>query len=545
MRIASPVLGFCLMLAVVLACCCLGDVTTQAQEAATSGYSTDHIPSDSIAAFFLPVGEMISSPDLELFPIEIAQAAMVEKLGVDPLHISDVSVFVGMPGPTGPQAGAVFRMNQDYEVSDLSEQIVASSEATVIQGHEMYPVTDAPNVFLHQLDARTYLAGTSEFLVSMVEVEESVGPLPSLVSKLRRRPGLLGVAVIEPIRPMVVGGLGQVAGRMPPPLQKLARFGEWTDALLVQVNYSLMSGSFEVSAIAKDEASAGELESALNESIDFGLMVLRQQMLKEQQADPENAVNQATMKYVDRISAKYSDLIRPTRKGKTVHIKLESNIATTGVLVGLLLPAVQAAREAARRMSASNNLKQIGLAFHNHHASFQSLPDRAIRDQSGKPLLSWRVKILPFIGEEALYNEFHLDEPWDSDHNYRLLRRMPETYVDPSVPPRPGYTVFQVPVGEEAMFPVNGTRQFRDVRDGLSNTIMVVETNRDEMVPWTKPADVQLDAMNPIPQLGNTHQGGFHVVLGDGAVKFITTNIDLTVLRALVTPSSGEVISGF
>ncbi len=90
-------------------------------------------------------------------------------------------------------------------------------------------------------------------------------------------------------------------------------------------------------------------------------------------------------------------VLTPTRNGSRVNISVKSgsSIATTGVLVGLLLPAVQASREAARRMSAGNNLKQIMLAMHNYHAAYNHFPPAAITDKDGKPLLSWRVAILP------------------------------------------------------------------------------------------------------------------------------------------------------
>ncbi len=105
-----------------------------------------------------------------------------------------------------------------------------------------------------------------------------------------------------------------------------------------------------------------------------------------------------------------------------------------GVAFGtaLLLPAVQAAREAARRAQCVNNLKQIGLALHNYHDTTNGFPAAAITSKDGKPLLSWRVAILPYIEQQELYNQFHLNEPWDSPHNKTLIARMPVAYNCPS-----------------------------------------------------------------------------------------------------------------
>ena len=220
------------------------------------------------------------------------------------------------------------------------------------------------------------------------------------------------------------------------------------------------------------------------------------------------------------------------------------NVPTVGVLVGLLLPAVQSAREAARRMSASNNLKQIALAIHNYYDAHQHFPPRAILDDDGKPLLSWRVAILPFVEQQALYERFHLDEPWDSPHNLPLADLMPEVYVDPSAAFLGNLTMFQSPAGEDTAFGAVGTKRgFRDILDGTSNTIMVVETHMDQAVVWSQPADVEIPDDDPISVLGHIHPGGFHVSMCDGSVQFITHQIETTLLKALLTADGGEVIT--
>ena len=87
--------------------------------------------------------------------------------------------------------------------------------------------------------------------------------------------------------------------------------------------------------------------------------------------------------------------------------------------------------ENAARSQCINNLKQIGLAMHNYHAMHKTFPPAYTVDKAGKPLLSWRVLILPYLEQDALYKEFHLDEPWDSEHNRALIDRMPATYRCP------------------------------------------------------------------------------------------------------------------
>ncbi len=221
--------------------------------------------------------------------------------------------------------------------------------------------------------------------------------------------------------------------------------------------------------------------------------------------------------------------------------------ASTAVAVALLLPAVQAAREAARRAQCTNNLKQIGLAMHNHASATGALPRPAITDKNGKPLLSWRVAILPYIEQQALYNEFKLDEPWDSPHNKALLKEMPRTYLCPSwTPTGPGMTTYQVFQGPGTMFEPGKRTQMAQVFDGTSNTILVIEAKN--AVPWTRPDDIEFDPAaagdrQTLFGVFSKHPGGFITLFADGSVHFIKRTIHPIVLKALITRAGGEVVS--
>src|SRR5579863_9248252 len=119
------------------------------------------------------------------------------------------------------------------------------------------------------------------------------------------------------------------------------------------------------------------------------------------------------------------------KKGFTL-IELLVVIAIIAILVSLLIPATQQAREAARRSQCKNNLKQIGLALHNYHDAFGSFPPAFVADANGKPMHSWRVLILPYLDQLPLYKEYNFSEPWDGPNNSRLLNRMPPAFSCPS-----------------------------------------------------------------------------------------------------------------
>jgi prepilin-type processing-associated H-X9-DG protein len=169
-----------------------------------------------------------------------------------------------------------------------------------------------------------------------------------------------------------------------------------------------------------------------------------------------------------------------------------------------LVPISGLANNAHLRTQSVNSLKQIAFGLLGYQEKHKHLPASAICDLDRKPLLSWRVAILPFLGEEALYRQFNLDEPWDSSWNIGLLKRMPAVYhttLQPGESAPPHTTFYQVFVGPGTAFePGVKVDISRDIPDGVKNTILVVEAGNS--VPWTKPEDLVYDPREPLPSLG-------------------------------------------
>src|SRR5207249_1839062 len=153
-----------------------------------------------------------------------------------------------------------------------------------------------------------------------------------------------------------------------------------------------------------------------------------------------------------------------------------------------------------------NNLKELALAMHNYHDTYRKLPAAAICGEQGRPLLSWRVALLPFIEHEQLYRQFKLDEPWDSPHNLRLLPQMPKVYAPVRGKTPPNCTRIQVFTGPNTPFTETSSLSLTGFRDGTSNTFLIAEA--DDAVQWTKPADLVVSPNAPLPRLGG--------VWGDG-----------------------------
>jgi hypothetical protein len=215
------------------------------------------------------------------------------------------------------------------------------------------------------------------------------------------------------------------------------------------------------------------------------------------------------------------------------------------ISIGLLLPAVQKVREAAARVQSTNNLKQIGLAMLNYHNTNGALPPPAIKGKDGKALLSWRVAILPYIEEDALYKQFNLNEPWDSPTNKRLLTQMPKVYAHASADPAKtaaGFTHYRAFVGPGAAFDptLNRGTRFTDFTDGTTNTILVVEAA--DPIEWTRPDDLPFTANGPLPRMGVGSPSNFNVLLGDASVRPLEVDISPQTLRAAITRNGGEIL---
>ncbi len=219
-----------------------------------------------------------------------------------------------------------------------------------------------------------------------------------------------------------------------------------------------------------------------------------------------------------------------------VDLKLETVAKFTRAILEESKPVIATSR----RTREVNNLKQIGLAMHNFADANRGFPPTMIVDRSGQPLLSWRVAILPYIEQDNLYRQFKFDEPWDSEHNKKLLKYMPSVYAIPGQTPRGSTkTHLQVFVGGGAVFDKLLPTRIRSITDGTSNSIMVAQAAK--AVPWTKPDDLDFDPNGMLPKL-LFRDGITNVAFCDGSVRTLSVKIDEQVLKTMITRDGGEIV---
>jgi len=218
-----------------------------------------------------------------------------------------------------------------------------------------------------------------------------------------------------------------------------------------------------------------------------------------------------------------------------------------GGLMALLLPAINAAREAGRRAQCSNNLKQISLALIQYEASERRFPPAASKGTKGGPVVSWRVAILPYLDQGSLYNQYDQSQPWDSPKNRELVKNMPRVFRCPSdAESAEGETSYVMITGQNTIGGTSGSPGTRasQVTDGLSHTILVVEVHGLK-IPWTQPHDITLDELTQQLRSGGhiVHAAGFNVGMADGAVHFLPAKIDAETLRRLAIINDGQPVN--
>ena len=213
-------------------------------------------------------------------------------------------------------------------------------------------------------------------------------------------------------------------------------------------------------------------------------------------------------------------------------------------VVGLMLPAVQKVRESAARQETMNNMKQIALAFHNHHGAMAQFPSPKIRQfQPGarQAELSWRITILPFVEQENIWQRLNKDADWDHPENRPFLSPMPKIYMhlqrqDANKVQQD--THFQVFTGPNTPYPQwNTAPRMADFRDGTSNTFLIAEAQTP--VPWLKPADMVVvpNAALPLPP------EQFLAAMADGSVRIVDRRrVSDGVLRLLIDPQDGQAL---
>jgi hypothetical protein len=380
------------------------------------------------------------------------------------------------------------------------------------------------------LDEKTLLlgpaAGVREYVVRLAEkkADDSLGDF----SFKDLDPKAQAVAVMIPQRALPEG---LTADKLP---QDLKPFASLIGAAWVTVEGRVDD---EISLVTKIKAGKDGVKE-VSHSAEAGVKMLGELVAmplkdKEFHDDPD-AKN--FVKVFEQFVADVKK-IKVQTTGDIVQAQFQTKVDPE-VTAAAFTEAVQKVRESANRSISGNNLRQIGIAMTNYDTTRNGLPRAAIYSKEDKPLLSWRVAILPYIEQVELYEQFKLDEPWDSETNKKLLEKMPKIYETPGANLKDkSLTYYKVFTGKGALFDPKLRFGLGNIPAGASRTLMAIEAG--EPVPWTKPDDISFDPKKPLPKLFPPHKKGILVLLADGSVRTIPSDVSDKKLRAAIDTNEG------
>ena len=524
-----------------------GSVRASSNEAAAPQDVT-YIPSEAVAAAVVHPQTVLASPDADWLPLEVLTAWGKKEIGFDPVKIKEAVAFCTPPAAGPPQFGAVVRLKEAYSKADIVAKLRGAIEVEIDgQAVLALPFPGAPEVYFS--DDHTIVIGSAALMKPIIAAKD----VDSAVTRLLKEgdgSGLLTTVVsLDDLRPLIQRAMSSREARMaraqaPPAIQEFFDLPDLLTAVIFRMS-GTETMTISLTLRARDGAAAEEAERIITQGLDTARQAFQAQAAHAGGAN-SSAVELATIKYSARMSEQMWAQIKPVREGRDIRIAVRTGssiepIAMIGAAVAFLLPAVNSARDAARRVQSTRNMRQIELAMLNYHSAKRRFPARAIFDDNGKPLLSWRVAILPYVEGKQLYKQFRLDEPWDSEHNKPLIAQMPRIYRNPNreVDDKTNYLL---PVGPGLFGGDNGLR-VTDIHDGTSKTVMLIEADESRAVIWTKPDDLDVDLDHPRAGLGGLRREGILAGFCDGSVRMLRPAISDKTLKALFTYKGGEAIN--
>ena len=239
------------------------------------------------------------------------------------------------------------------------------------------------------------------------------------------------------------------------------------------------------------------------------------------------------------------------KPGMTAVIVVLSILAASmvfAILMVLLFPSVKIFQDMMDKNSCRSNLQRISQALRQYEIEHGTLPPAFIADSvTGKPMHSWRVLILPQLGEQGLHARYNFDEPWDGPTNFQLVASMPDVFACPADPDAKakGETSYMVLVGPKTIFPGAKPAKTSDLTDDSQTTILVAETQVAGVV-WTAPKDLNASRMQftintgSAGEMGSYHPSGTYAVMVDGTVRFIQENFPTDYLQGMSTQQGNE-----
>lgn len=506
--------------------------------------SPEFVPSSAFVAAVLFPKKIASNPSLKLFPMEVVTAWGKKEFGFDPLLILQATWIMEPPKPPGefgrPSWAAVLSFEK---MQGLTGGMIDQLEKKTIAGKTVFSGLKQGTPSFLVFDESTIIVG-EETLFEKLLVADGTGKLVELFKHPNVKGQTLVTVDVVAMRPLIEELLNssdwvenEKSAPLPPAMADLKLLPNLLESIEFGLN---IENTFESTLVlhATDSEAAKRAGDIVVKAMEFGAQALVGQLSTS--LDLNDPVEAATIQYAERMAIKYQSNLTPIVTGSQLKITLHEEILTAPFLASLLGSIGSNAGPGQAALTSEGQLRQTALAIHNYESAYGKLPPHSIDDNNGKPLLSGRVTLLPFIGQDAIYNSLKLDEPWNSTHNLPFSQiAVPVFGLDAT---NNNLATVRFPVYPNSIWDADGGRNFRDVTDGLSNTVVAFHAPPGESIEWSDPAPWTLSRTDPMADVFGTRDEVLAVML-DGSTRVLKKS-DMTneKLKALLTISGGEVI---
>jgi hypothetical protein len=497
-------------------------------------------------------------PDLKL-PLERWQEQMEKETGTDPKIVERMTiVFLALPTLADPKSiensGCAFiKTAKPYDPTKVLETLGTGYLEQRLGDRTYYVAAGESNSATYLADDHVFVSGSRTTVAEVLRrlgLSTPDGRLRDALSQVSED-NQITIGLNPP--PM----LRQIGQSIPDSYQALRPLlALQSAAVLVRLKSTLQPTPFgdtlflEARLVFPDDHSSKQgLEAVksglaqLQKDLRTALPQLEKQSQAEFPALEKTGRSQLVpiMKWVAQFSNRFDDSLdsrEVLQQERTVvaRVRLVADLPEWSVDWARFFFLFYGAESITNKSASQEKLRRLAEAMFDYCAkqAEDRLPPHAKFSSDGKPLLSWRVLLLPMLGEKELFRQFHFDEPWDSEHNRKLLTKMPRIFVSPNDgSPTPGTTYYQVFVGKDTLFEERDGLPRSEVAKRGANTLLIVEAA--DAVPWTKPQDLEYDADKPIPKLGGNFPDGICVAFFDGKTRFINKSVDEKTLRALIS----------
>ena len=452
------------------------------------------------------------------------------------------------------QYGAVISFTKAVDLTGVAEKITTSRNfdyvdnqlvANHIEGTQADHKGNAytrgadgqPSVFIK--DDKTLFVASEEQLHAMMDGQGGQSDLAAMVGKIGGDNTFVFAANMEDSPEALSSVNLKGLGAAPPQLMQVFELAKKVKTSLLAINPDSDTPIY-LQLAGREEKDAKDIFLQLNSLATLAKVMLPAQV-QQFQSNPN--VDEATLGAL-QAGAELAKNLSVKNDNNIVTVTLTWNTTLRNQLLNLVTVAAGNARGAARKAQSNNNMKQIGLAIYNYEFTYENFPAGEkddIKYADGKPLLSWRVHILPFIEQQALYDQFKLDQPWNSEHNIKLLDQMPLIYKHPEYKELENKTVYRVPSSDGSVLGEHKLIGIEDVTDGTSSTAMVLAVGPDKAIEWTKPEPLPIDVDDVTSSFG-TLQKVIIVLFADGAVRDIPLSMENDNWLKLLNRHDGEVL---